>query len=444
MHKTTLRALSLLLLLFCFSGRAQTLSIYDEVLFYDGYAGLVSEPTPEGVTRLRNDLFTRKLTAAELAQIGTTLTLNVTIKAACDNYDRIGNINLALVPKGQTAYATNAVQRLEMGRFITPFMNKNIMPDEVPYTFALDHFTKIFKDAFLNEQYDFWVELQVFGVPYAANEQVAGCAGRSDVFFGSLDFVTSGSTAALTEPTFLLPLAIQADFNNYQVGATDAVGTTQRTFNFTLENEIQNAKVYFITSNHGSNSGGEEYVRRFHLVYFDEVGVLSYKPGGISCEPFRMYNTQANGIYGPSPQSTSWWTAWNNWCPGNVIPLREISVGTLAAGTHSFRIAVPSAQFAGQQGNFPLTVYVQGTGQSPLSSAQWETKDQIGFYPNPATNTITFTQDLAQLEIFGIDGKAISAPFSGAQADVSQLPNGVFILKGSGKDGRAFSLKLLK
>ncbi|RZJ67118.1 MAG: hypothetical protein EOO50_07275 [Flavobacterium sp.] len=418
--------------------------MYDEVLFYDGYAGLVSEPTPEGVTRLRNDLFTRKLTPEELAQIGTTLTLNVTIKAACDNYDRIGNINLAMVPKGQPSYTTSQVQRIEMGRFITPFMNKNVMPDEVPYTFVIDNFAKILKDEFLNENYDFWVELQVFGVPYAAQEQVVGCAGRNDVFFGSLDFVTTGSTSAPTEPTFVLPLAIQANFNNYQTGATDAIGTTQRTLNFTLANDVQNAKIYFITSNHGAGTGGEEYVRRFHLIYFDEVGMLSYKPGGISCEPFRMYNTQGNGIYGSTPQSTSWWTAWNNWCPGNVIPLREISVGNLAAGAHSFKISVPSAQFVGQDGNFPLTVYVQGTGQSPLAVTAFADEKAIGFYPNPATDRITFTQNLSKLEAFGVDGKKLDIPFSGSEADVSTLPNGIFVLKGIDENGRSFSSKLLK
>ena len=31
--------------------------IYENVLFYDGYAGIVSNPTAPNVVRLRNDLF---------------------------------------------------------------------------------------------------------------------------------------------------------------------------------------------------------------------------------------------------------------------------------------------------------------------------------------------------------------------------------------------------
>ena len=37
--------------------------IYDSVLFYDGYAGLVDVPTSSDVIRLRNDLFTKNLPA---------------------------------------------------------------------------------------------------------------------------------------------------------------------------------------------------------------------------------------------------------------------------------------------------------------------------------------------------------------------------------------------
>src|SRR4051812_28319816 len=103
-----------------------TIRVFDTVLFYDGYAGVVSNPvTQPGVIRHRNDLYARKLSTAELQSIGTTLSMKVTINAACDNYDRIGNVNMALVPKGATTYKPDSVQRVELGRYITPFMNKN-------------------------------------------------------------------------------------------------------------------------------------------------------------------------------------------------------------------------------------------------------------------------------------------------------------------------------
>lgn len=75
--------------------------LFDKVLFYDGYATAVSAPVPTGVIRHRNDLYAIKLTDAQLASIGSTLTMNVTLKAACDNYDRIGNGIWHLCPKGR-------------------------------------------------------------------------------------------------------------------------------------------------------------------------------------------------------------------------------------------------------------------------------------------------------------------------------------------------------
>ena len=114
-----------------------------------------------------------------------------------------------------------------------------------------------------------------------------------------------------------------------------------------------------ITSNHGANSGGEEYVRRQHYVYLDSELILEYTPGRTSCEPFRMYNTQSNGIYGPSPRSDAEWQSFSNWCPGDIIDRRTIDLGELESGTHEFVIDVPDAVFAGDEGNFPLSLYLQ-------------------------------------------------------------------------------------
>ena len=95
-------------------------------------------------------------------------------------------------------------------------------------------------------------------------------------------------------------------------------------------------------------------------IYFDGNLIDTYKPGGKSCEPYRVYNTQGNGIYGPSPRSTSGWTSWNNWCPGDRVPIRVYELENLAEGNHTFKIDVPDAKFVEGQGNIPLSVYIQG------------------------------------------------------------------------------------
>lgn len=339
-----------------------TFDLMEEVVFFDAYANTSSEPVPEGVTRLTNDLFTARLSEEDLAQIQPHLQLDVQIGALCDNYDRIGSVRLALTPKGADSYDPGQVEHIELGRFITPFMDKNAEPDVVPYTWEIDHVAAILQSPAVQAQYDFWFELSVFGVPYAANDEVPGCDGRSDVFRGWLSLSTD-STVPARDIDVLLPLAFEDPFNDYQAGASDSVGMTTKTLEFELESALDNAEVVFIISHHGANSGGEEYERRHHFVELDGEPVLDFTPGRSSCEPFRMYNTQGNGIYGQTPRSDEDWQSFSNWCPGDVIDIRHIPWGSVAAGSHDFVIDVPDAIFTGDEGNFPLSVFVIGKTQ---------------------------------------------------------------------------------
>ncbi|MEZ4450355.1 MAG: peptide-N-glycosidase F-related protein [Nannocystaceae bacterium] len=335
-----------------------TMQFYDEVVFYDGYAGLVDEPVPEGVQRLRNSLVTRKIADAELDALQRTLHLDVSIGALCDNYDRIASVNLALTPKGADTYDPAAVTRLEIGRFITPFMNMNKDPDHVPYAFNIDHMIPILTSEALRGANDLWLELEVFGVPYAAQNEVPGCTGRIDVFTGSLSLTTDSSHPA-QDHDVMIPIAAKEAYNNYADGASDMIGTTTKTRPFTLDADADDVRLVLITSNHGANAGGEEYIRRGHFVYIDMKLVHKYTPGRDSCEPFRMYNTQGNGIYGASPKSDAEWQSFSNWCPGDVIDVRIIELGPMSAGEHSFVIDVPLAEFKGGQGDFPFSLFIQ-------------------------------------------------------------------------------------
>lgn len=366
-----------------------TITVMDGVIFHDGYAGLVPDVAPQpNIIKLRNDLFARKLTAAELATIGNTLHMRVVIGALCDNYDRIGNVNMALVPPGSETYDPNAVEHIELGRFITPFMNKNIQPDSVAYSFNVDNVARLLKDTELTSTYDLWIELAVFGVPYAANTEVAGCAGRNDVFSGKLTFTTNYPVTP-QDTDVLLPLFFNANFNNYQQGATDTLGLTTRSITFNVEEDLTDAAFFLITSNHGANQGGEEYIRRFHNAYFDGALELTYRPGRPTCEPFRQFNTQPNGIYGSTPRTPAQWQSFSNWCPGDVIDIRRIDLGPVSAGSHTFMIRVPAATFVDGQGNFLLSLYLHGTTSGQLSSVGVMERDaiEVSLHPNPTDGT---------------------------------------------------------
>ncbi len=349
--------------------KSQNISVFNDVPFYSMYHYLgdgetlpveAYEQIPAGAIRLHayeQDIISRKLTSSEIASIGSSVKMNILLTAACDNYDRIAGVNLVLVPKGSTAYTYNQadIKRIEMGRFITPFMNKNVTPTQVPYSYQIDNISDILHDSSLSSVYDFWIEFRADGYSAAAQTQVSGCANRTDVFRGNLELVSSGSY--VPADNFFLPLSYRQNLNNYN--ATDVPGQTTRLVNFTLDQPIQNATLYLITSNHGSNTGGEEYVRREHFVYLDNQVVHQYNPGGKSCEDYRQYNTQGNGIYGTVAKPPRNWMNWNNWCPGDAVPNREINLGNLSAGSHTIKINVPDAVFKDGQGYFPISMYIQ-------------------------------------------------------------------------------------
>ncbi|AZA84742.1 hypothetical protein C1637_18330 [Chryseobacterium lactis] len=419
-------------------------NVISEAVYYDGYAATVSQPVPTGLTRLNNARYTRKLSDIELNSFKTTIAMRVTIGALCDNYDRLGEVFLALVPKNQTTYAINDpnVKRIEVGRYITPFMNKNRTPVEVPYTYNVSNLYSIFHDTELRNTYDIYMELDVFGVPYAANNEVPGCAGRNDVFTGTLTFFSNDSGAASDYNT-LVPLLSYNALNKYN--STDVPGETVRIVNFNLPNAITNANFVVISTPHGANSGGEEYVRRQNYTYIDDVQMLTYTPGGTSCEPFRVYNTQGNGIYGATPKTESDWTSWNNWCPGNSVPIRGFTLPNMAAGNHTLKHTIPTAVFNQNQGDVYLSVYLQGKSNATLNVKDIKTVD-VGIYPNPTSDIVHIKSPIAvaSLSLFSMDGRKLSETYKENTIDLSSYSAGVYVLNIVLKDGTAFKHKIVK
>ncbi len=338
---------------------AQTSSItlMDSVVFYDGYAETVTAPIPKGISRLRNDLVTVPL--KDPKQLSYYAQLQVTIRPHCDNYDRIGNVFLVLVPKGKLHTENDGAQRIELGRFITPFMDKNKDPKEVHYQFNISNYSFIFANKAILSQFDLWLDFGIFGVPYAAQNEIAGCTDRNDVYEGKISLTDPSQPLKNKHSTFHV-LSCYQNINNYESMATDTLGKTTKSYAFEVKRTLKNAQLIVITSNHGANDNGEEYVRRNHYLYLNNNEVLHYVPGGQSCEPFRAINSQGNGIYGKTIETDSSWASWNNWCPGNVIPTRTVKLGKLKKGKHSIRISVPDAVFEEKQGYFPVSIVVIG------------------------------------------------------------------------------------
>ena len=458
---------TLQLLTFCLSFFAVTtalaqdpynLTVFDHAIYYGMYEATVDEPVPAGAIRHSNSSYGKMLTEEQLASFGNTLTMTVTLNPLCDNYDRIGNVNLVLVPKGQTSYVYGEVGRMEIGRFITPFMDMTVTdPNSVPYVYELNHLTKLFHNEAITSAYDFWVELEVYGYQGGPGQggaavEIPGCAGRNDVYMGSLEFSSTYDENIDDTVNFVKSLSYKYELKNYTLDGTDVLGETVKTINFTLEQEVPDVKLFLITSNHGSNNGGEEYIRRNHFVYFDDAQVLMYKPGGVSCVPFFEYNTQPSCIYYdcstnpayPRADNDAAWS-WNNWCPGDKIPVRSVDLGTLSAGEHSFRIEVPDAQFAGGQGYFPMSVYLQGA--APMLSASEFNVASFSVSPNPVIDVVTInTTNNTTVKAVSVTNTLGQTVYTGttATADLSQLQSGVYIIQAEFANGTTATRKIVK
>ncbi|MCJ8152578.1 T9SS type A sorting domain-containing protein [Chryseobacterium sp. SSA4.19] len=424
--------------------KSQTsINVFSQIVFYDGYASNVTQPVPANTIRLANSKYAKKLTDAELNSFQNKIQMNVTIGALCDNYDRIGGVHIALVPKGQASYTMSdtQVKRFEVGRYITPFMNKNISPTEVPYSYEVNNLYSVFSNADLRNTYDIWVELDVFGVPYAANTQVAGCANRNDVFAGTLTFVTSNDATINNNFNTILPLLDSNTLNNYN--NTDMAGQTVRLINFNIPQAATNPTFFIVTTPHGANNNGEEYVRRQNIVSLDNAQMMTFTPGGKSCEPYRMYNTQANGIYGPNPHSATWWTNWNNWCPGDSVPIRSFSVPSLSAGSHTVKYEVPTAVFYGQSGEIVLSMYMQSQNQN-LSVKDLSTVD-ISIYPNPTSDYIMIKGEkkVNRVAVFSVDGRKLSET-NDSKIDLTSYPPGAYLLDILLEGGSHFTHKVIR
>ncbi|MEA1849551.1 MULTISPECIES: peptide-N-glycosidase F-related protein [unclassified Chryseobacterium] len=423
---------------------AQTsVDVFSQIVFYDGYASNVFVVVPPNTIKLSNFRYAKKLTDAELNSFQNKIQMNVTIGALCDNYDRIGGVHLAMVPKGQNSYTLNdtSVKRLEIGRYITPFMNKNLSPTEVPYSFQVDNLYSVFSNMAIRNAYDIWIELDVFGVPYAANTQVAGCAGRNDVFTGTLSFITYNDPSVTATFNSLLPLLDSNELNNYN--NTDQPGETVRLINFNLTQSVSNAKFFIVSTPHGANTNGEEYVRRQNFISLDNSQVLTFTPGGTSCEPYRMYNTQGNGIYGASPKPDSWWTSWNNWCPGDAVPIRSFTAGSLSAGNHTIKYEVPTAIFYGQDGRIVLSMYMQSNSQQ-LSVKDVSMLD-VSVFPNPTADFVNIRSDkkINSIAVYSAEARKLNE-VRDSKVDLSDYPAGVYILDITLEGGLQFKHKIIK
>lgn len=433
-------------------------NVFHNTTFYDGYKTdkIVDADLNDGIIRFSNDRYATRLDHNRFADLGADLKLEVLIGALCDNYDRQGRVMLAFTEAGVSYYNPDEVEKIEIARFITPFMNKNKNPKTAPYVYDIDDLRQVLTNTEFLSGKDVWLEVEIFGMPYSARQQIKGCEDHDDVFSATISFGgNTGAPSIPVAPATVTPITISkseihgsVNFNNYNPVATDTLGVTTRTFNFTLTEDMADAVICLINTNHGADEEGEEYYRRQHFVYVDKELQLVYTPGGVSCEPYRYLNTQGNMIYDKS-RPEEFWEEYSNWCPGQAVPVRRIHLGAMPKGEHSLMIRVPDAVFYGAKGDFRPSAYIiagrQGEIVDPAGVYAVATESSsIQFKATRDSITIESEKPIREVRIYTYDGVLLEGLYNpGNHIATSHLPSGQFIITATAIDGHAAYLKYI-
>jgi GLPGLI family protein len=107
---------------------------------------------------------------------------------------------------------------------------------------------------------------------------------------------------------------------------------------FTLEKDLKNARLRYITTGHGGWENGDEFVPKKNTIYLDDKEVFHFTPWREDCGSFRLYNP-ASGNF-PNGLSSSDYSR-SNWCPGMATNPTYIDLGELKAGTHTIHVKIP-------------------------------------------------------------------------------------------------------
>ena len=144
----------------------------------------------------------------------------------------------------------------------------------------------------------------------------------------------------IAKPTAVIPLF---NTNNVMEMAGQEYGTLFNSekgleVTFTLDKDLKNARIRYITTGHGGWENGDEFVPKRNSIYLNGTEVFHFTPWREDCGSYRLYNP-ASGNF-PNGLSSSDYSR-SNWCPGTMTNPVYIELGDLKAGTHTIQVKIP-------------------------------------------------------------------------------------------------------
>ena len=120
-------------------------------------------------------------------------------------------------------------------------------------------------------------------------------------------------------------------------------------FEFELKEDIQNARLRYITTGHGGWWNGDEFVPKENTIFLNDVQAFSFTPWRVDCGSYRLYNP-VSGNFDSGLSSSD--LSRSNWCPGTITYPNYINLGNLKAGKHKIRVKIPQGPREGESFSF--------------------------------------------------------------------------------------------
>ncbi|MCW4467389.1 peptide-N-glycosidase F-related protein [Flavobacterium sp. MFBS3-15] len=219
---------------------------------------------------------------------------------------------------------------LELMRFFTPFGIKQYghiqlkgkdWHEIVPYRQDVSELTPLFSNK------EMWVGVFIGNYDKGGHKV-------------SLDITIHKDEVQYNEDNFVLPL-----FNT--VNVMEMAGQEYATmFNsskglevtFTLEKDVKNVRLRYITTGHGGWENGDEYLPKKNTITLDGNVAFAFVPWRQDCGSYRLFNP-ASGNFDNGLSSSDY--SRSNWCPGTITNPEFIDLGNLKAGTHTLTVTIP-------------------------------------------------------------------------------------------------------
>jgi GLPGLI family protein len=333
--------------------RFTTISIFKEEIINFSDAS----KSNDSIMRLANGtIILRKVLIPNIVK-GSQVFMEVTEQSNGDAYDRTGSVFLIPTHKKNSfleglqngvkalpvydngngksyqgiAATENYSPLLELMRFFTPFGIKQ-------------YNTITLKDKIWEERVNYRQDISELTAALSGQEVYIG------TFIGNYDkgghkvnvslTIHPEEEVVVTKPTEVIPL-----FNttNVMEMAGQEYGTLFNSdkglvVTFTLNKDMKNARLRYITTGHGGWENGDEFVPKRNSIYLDEKEVFHFTPWREDCGSYRLYNP-ASGNF-PNGLSSSDYSR-SNWCPGTSTNPIYVELGNLKAGTHSLQVKIP-------------------------------------------------------------------------------------------------------